>query len=241
MRVLLAEDDPMLGRAMCLGLMQNGYAVDWVTDGEAGLAALKAHRYDCVLLDLGLPRLTGEEFLRLVRASGDTYQPIIVITARGQVEDRILMLDQGADDYLVKPFDLEEMSARMRAVVRRSHGGDHDTGQLLHGPLTMSPSNRTVTWYGQPVSLTTKEFWILELLMRRRNRTVSRQQIEDALYGCGEEVESNAVQVHVHHLRRKLDPRIILTVRGVGYQLCPEHELSMTPVEPAAQMPGRPG
>ncbi|MEX8518246.1 MAG: response regulator transcription factor [Leptothrix sp. (in: b-proteobacteria)] len=218
MRVLLAEDDPMLGRATCLGLTQSGYAVDWVTSGDQGLAALEGQRYDCVLLDLGLPRLSGEMFLRRIRGQ-QRYTPVIIITARGGVEDRIQMLDEGADDYLVKPFDLDEVAARVRAVVRRTQATDQGEDELVHGPLTLNPSSRSVLWNGRHVPLTTKEFWVLELLMRRRNRMVSRQQIEEALYGWGEEIESNAVQVHIHHLRRKLDSRLIVTARGLGYQL----------------------
>ena len=224
MRVLLAEDDPMLGRATCLGLTQTGYAVDWVTSGDQGLAAMDGQRYDCVLLDLGLPRLSGEAFLRRIRAQS-RYTPVIILTARGQLEDRIHMLDEGADDYLVKPFDLDEVAARVRAVVRRAQASEESEDDLVHGPLSMNPSNRSVMWNGRHVPLTTKEFWVLELLMRRRNRMVSRQQIEEALYGWGEEIESNAVQVHIHHLRRKLDARLIVTARGLGYQLASVQQL----------------
>jgi DNA-binding response OmpR family regulator len=228
MRVLLAEDDPMLGRATCLGLTQSGYAVDWVTSGDQGLSAMDGQRYDCVLLDLGLPRLSGEQFLRRIRGQ-QRYTPVIIITARGGVEDRIQMLDEGADDYLVKPFDLDEVAARVRAVVRRAQAGDQGEEELVHGPLTLHPASRSVHWNGRHVPLTTKEFWVLELLMRRRNRMVSRQQIEEALYGWGEEIESNAVQVHIHHLRRKLDPRLIITARGLGYQLAAVPQLEADP------------
>ncbi|MFM2058395.1 MAG: hypothetical protein RLY71_2780 [Pseudomonadota bacterium] len=228
MRVLLAEDDPMLGRATCLGLTQSGYAVDWVTSGDQGLSAMDGQRYDCVLLDLGLPRLSGEQFLRRIRGQ-QRYTPVIIITARGGVEDRIQMLDEGADDYLVKPFDLDEVAARVRAVVRRAQAGDQGEEELVHGPLTLHPASRSVHWNGRHVPLTTKEFWVLELLMRRRNRMVSRLQIEEALYGWGEEIESNAVQVHIHHLRRKLDPRLIITARGLGYQLAAVPQLESDP------------
>ncbi|MBK6853754.1 MAG: response regulator transcription factor [Burkholderiales bacterium] len=228
MRVLLAEDDAMLGRATCLGLMQSGYAVDWVTSAEQGLAALDTQNYDCVLLDLGLPGMSGEECLRVMRTQA-RYTPVIIITARGHVEDRIQLLDEGADDYLVKPFDLDEVAARVRAVVRRAQVGDVGEEDVVHGPLTLQPASRSVLWNGRHVALTTKEFWVLELLMRRRSRTVSRQQIEEALYGWGEEIESNAVQVHIHHLRRKLDPRLIITTRGMGYQLAPAQMLNSDP------------
>jgi DNA-binding response OmpR family regulator len=213
MRVLLAEDDAMLGRATCLGLMQSGYAVDWVTSAEQGLAALDTQNYDCVLLDLGLPGMSGEECLRVMRTQS-RYTPVIIITARGHVEDRIQLLDEGADDYLVKPFDLDEVAARVRAVVRRAQVGDVGEEEVVHGPLTLQPASRSVLWNGRHVALTTKEFWVLELLMRRRSRTVSRQ------------IESNAVQVHIHHLRRKLDARLIVTTRGMGYQLAPAQMLN---------------
>jgi DNA-binding response OmpR family regulator len=217
MRLLLAEDDRLLGQATCMGLMQRGYAVDWVTNGNQVITACRSHAYDCVLLDLNLPELDGEACLRNIRAWRN-YVPVVVLTARSHVGDRIDLLDHGADDYMVKPFDLEEMAARVRAVVRRAQSTTETLG-MTHGPLRLMPLSRSVQWHDAIVQLTSKEFWILEALVRRRDRPVTRQQLEEMLYGWGEEVGSNAVEVHIHHLRRKLHPKLVLTVRGAGYQI----------------------
>ena len=217
MRLLFAEDDVLLGRATCVALLQAGHAVDWVTNGNQLLAALGKDEYDCVLLDLGLPGPSGEDCLRSLRARHQRV-PVVVLTARGQKDDRIAMLDMGADDYMVKPYDLDEMAARVRAVVRRSHDNEHKT-EYVHGPLQVQLLTRTVLWYGESVALTGKEYLLLEALVRQPTRIVSREALERALYGWGEEIGSNAVEVHVHHLRRKLSPKLIVTLRGVGYQL----------------------
>jgi DNA-binding response OmpR family regulator len=193
--------------------------VDWVTTGQQVIASLGMHRYDCVLLDLGLPELSGEDCLRHLRARQERT-PVIVLTARGHKGDRISMLDLGADDYMVKPYDLDELAARVRAVVRRVQDGD-GTAALTHGPLQVLPLDRTVLWHGARLTLTSKEFLLLDAMIRRPGRVATREQLELALYGWGEEIGSNAVEVHVHHLRRKLHPGLIVTVRGVGYQLCP--------------------
>jgi DNA-binding response OmpR family regulator len=223
-RLLFAEDDPLLGRATCMSLLQAGYAVDWVTDGKQVVDALGKFRYDCLLLDLGLPELSGEDCLRILRTRQERL-PVIVLTARGQKGDRIGLLDLGADDYMVKPYDLDELAARVRAVVRRAQESD-GTAVLAHGPLQVLPLDRTVRWHGNRVALTSKEFILLDVMVRRANRIVSRDQLEQALCGFGEEIGSNAVEVHVHHLRRKLHPNLIITVRGAGYQLCPPERLA---------------
>jgi DNA-binding response OmpR family regulator len=222
MRLLFAEDDVLLGRATCVALLKVGHAVDWVTSGDQLLAALERETYDCLLLDLGLPGLSGEDCLRAIR-SGQRRLPVVVLTARGQKDDRIAVLDLGADDYMVKPYDLDEMAARVRAVVRRNRE-DHSP-ELIHGPLVLRPLTRSVLWRGQPVTLTGKEFMLLDALMRATNRSVTREHLEAALYGWGEEIGSNAVEVHVHHLRRKLSRRLIITTRGVGYRLGAEDQL----------------
>lgn len=231
MRLLLAEDDPSLGRATCLSLLQAGWGVDWVTNGNQVVSLLARHKYDCVLLDLGLPELSGEDCLRNLRARQGRI-PVIVLTARGQKGDRISLLDLGADDYMVKPYDLDELAARVRAVVRRTNDAD-GSAAMMHGPLQVLPLDRTALWHGVKMSLTSKEFLLLDALIRRPNRIATREQLEMALYGWGEEIGSNAVEVHVHHLRRKLHPGLIVTVRGVGYQLCPNERLNELAPPPA--------
>jgi len=220
-RLLLVEDDSLLGGSVKQGLEQDGFAVDWVTDGRAADGALASHRYDAVLLDLGLPGVEGDALLRSWRARSDKT-PILVLTARGFVLDRVRLLNMGADDYMVKPFDLMELCARVRAIVRRTAG---QSGEVLeHGPLQIYTESRKVLWHGNRVDITNKQFWLLEALVRNKNRILSRHQLEDTLYGWGEEVESNAVEVHIHHLRRKLSRNLILTVRGAGYSL--SHDFS---------------
>ncbi len=215
MRVLLAEDDDMLGAATRAGLVQDGYIVDWVREGAAFLAVIKVHTYDAVLLDLGLPDASGVDLLRTLRST-QNHTPVIIITARGQVSDRVQLLDLGADDYVSKPFDLDELTARIRAVTRRGVGQAAEA--LECGPLRLNLSSHTATWREAPLSLTNKEFWLLETFLRNRPRVLSRRQLEEAVYGWGDEVESNAVEVHIHHLRKKISPQVIRTVRGVGYQ-----------------------
>jgi two-component system response regulator QseB len=216
MRVLLVEDDPMIGRAVCAGLQGGGYAVDWVRDGGEAELALANGVYDLALLDLGLPRRDGMEILRSVRRNG-TKLPVLVITARDSVADRVAGLDEGADDYLVKPFDLDELLARARAVIRRHEG--RPSPERSYGALTVDPARRRVTFRGAPVELSGREFAVLEALMKEPGSVVSRDKLEDAVYGWGEEVESNSIEVHLHHLRRKLSPELIRNVRGVGYRI----------------------
>ena len=216
MRVLVVEDDPMIGRAVVAGLHQQGYAVDWVRDGAEAELALGHAVYDVALLDLGLPRRDGLEVLKGVRRAKNDL-PILIITARDAVADRIAGLDSGADDYLVKPFDLDELLARTRAVIRR-HGG-RSQSEIAYGALTLDPARRRVLFQGAEVELSPREFAVLEALLKEPGAVVSRERLEDAVYGWGEEVGSNSIEVHVHHLRRKLVPELIRNVRGVGYRI----------------------
>jgi len=216
MRVLVVEDDPMIGRAVADGLQGDGYAVDWVRDGEAAELALKHGPYDLAVLDLGLPRKDGFDVLKSLRRVRIEV-PVLIITARDAVADRIAGLDHGADDYLVKPFDLDELLARARAVVRRRAG--RASPEISFGALTLDPAKRAVSWRGKRVELSAREFAVLEVLMREPGTVVSRTRLEDSVYGWGEEVGSNSVEVHLHHLRKKLDPALIRNVRGVGYRV----------------------
>jgi two-component system response regulator QseB len=215
MRVLVVEDDPMIGRAVADGLQGDGYAVDWVRDGGAAELALKHGPYDLAVLDLGLPK-DGFEVLKSLRRA-KIEVPVLIITARDAVADRIAGLDHGADDYLVKPFDLDELLARARAVVRRRAG--RATPEIQYGALSVDPAKREVSWRGTRIELSAREFAVLEALMREPGTVVSRAKLEDSVYGWGEEVGSNSVEVHLHHLRKKLDPALIRNVRGVGYRV----------------------
>ena len=218
MRILLVEDDTMLGGAVQKHLAHAGFAVDWVLNGKDFTEAVNCHTYDFVVLDLGLPDISGEALLlRLHRAQTNTR--VIVVTARGSICDRITMLKMGADDFLVKPYDLEELSARIGCLQRRLPTANADEGASCFGPLHLFPLRLAATWNDVNVPLTHREFWVLEVLVRRKNQTMTRAQIEEALYGWGEEVESNAVEVYVHMLRKKFRPDLILTIRGVGYKL----------------------
>lgn len=216
MRILLVEDDRLLGDGIRAGLMQAGLAVDWVQDGRAAETALATEGYDAVVLDLGLPRLSGMEVLDRARAVRNRV-PVLILTARDTVADRIAGLDAGADDYLLKPFDLGELQARLRALLRRS--GNQAEPVFTHGALRLDPAARSVSWNGQPVELSAREFAVLHALLLNAGRVLSKAQLEEKLYGWGEEVESNAVEVFIHHLRRKLAPELIRTMRGVGYMI----------------------
>ena len=216
MRVLLVEDDPMIGRAVVAGLRDGGYAVDWAHDGTEAEIALANGVYELALLDLGLPRRSGLEILKGLRRSGKTL-PVLIITAHDSVSDRIAGLDEGADDYLIKPFDLDELLARARAVIRRHEG--RASPEITYGALTIDPAKRLVLFRGEQVDLSAREFAVLEALMKEPGAVVSREKLEDAVYGWGEEIESNSIEVHLHHLRRKLKPQLIRNVRGVGYRI----------------------
>jgi DNA-binding response OmpR family regulator len=216
MRILIVEDDSLLGDGIQAGLRQAGFAADWVRDGLAADAALAVERFAAVVLDLGLPRLSGLELLRRLRAAGNVV-PVLILTARDAVADRVAGLDAGGDDYVVKPFDLDELAARLRALVRRAHGQAAAT--LRVGELELDPAAHAARFAGRPVELSAREFAVLQALTLNAGRVLSREQLEQALYGWGEEVESNAIEVHIHHLRRKLRAELIRTVRGVGYTM----------------------
>lgn len=226
MRLLLVEDDRMIGSSLRAVLQSQGHAVDWLRDVASARTAMQTERFDLVLLDVSLPATSaslaqspddnGLTLLREWRARRDDT-PVIVLTARDTAQDRVAGLDLGADDYLVKPFDVDELGARIRAVMRR-HGG-HTQTAWTHGPLTLDPSTRQVSLHGQPVVLSAREFALLEALMARPGAVLSRAQLEDRLYGWSDAVESNAVSVYVHQLRRKLGPQWIGSMRGVGYFL----------------------
>lgn len=216
MRLLLVEDDPMIGDSVRTGLLQDGFAVDWVQDGRAAEIALQTNAYDTLLLDLGLPRKGGLDVLSALRRRGNSI-PVLILTARDAVADRVKGLDAGADDYLVKPFDLEELAARVRALLRRKSGSADPVIQV--GGLNLNPATHEVTLDGKPVSLSAREFALIHALAARPGVVYSRAQLEEKLYGWGQEVESNTVEVYVHSLRRKLGANIIQNVRGVGYMV----------------------
>lgn len=214
MRILLVEDDELLGDGLAAGLRHCGYNVDWLRDGESARAALATEDYAALVLDLGLPRLDGMAVLRLLRAEGNAI-PVLILTARDTTWDKVGGLDSGADDYLVKPVDLDELAARLRALTRRGSGTR--VPLLKFREVDLDPAARRVRVLGQPVEVSAREFVILEMLMRNVGKVISRAQLESALYGWGEGAESNVVEVHIHHLRRKLGADLIRTVRGVGY------------------------
>jgi two-component system, OmpR family, response regulator QseB len=214
MRLLLAEDDRMIGAGVERGLKRDGFTVDWVQDGEAALLALEEGVHDLLLLDLGLPRRSGLDVLTAMRRRGDR-RPVLILTARDAVADRVAGLDAGADDYLVKPFDLDELAARIRALARR-HGGRAEA-VVTWGALEVRPATREVRMRGQPVALSAREFALLEALLARPGAVLSRAQLEEKIYGWNDEIGSNAVEVHLHGLRRKLATDAIRNVRGVGW------------------------
>lgn len=214
MRILLAEDDAMLGDGLRAGLRQLGFLVDWVRDGAAAEREIATGGYAAAVLDLGLPQKDGLEVLQTLRERKNAT-PVLVLTARDAVPDRIRGLDLGADDYVLKPVDLLELGARLRSLIRRAHGQASDT--LRCGAVRLEPSSRQVSLNGDPVALSMREFDLLHVLILNAGRVLSREQLEQKLYSWGYEVESNAIEVHIHHLRRKLLPDLIQTVRGIGY------------------------
>jgi two-component system, OmpR family, response regulator QseB len=218
MRILLVEDDPMIGKTLQQALTQDGYAVDRVTDGEAGKTALAAAQgaYAMVLLDLGLPRKGGLELLRELRRSGNRVR-VLIVTARDAVADRVAGLDAGADDYLTKPFSLDELTARMRALLRRDIRREDNV--LRHASLALDTVTHLVTQHGSAVDVSAREFALLAALLERPGAALSKAQLEERIYRWGDEVESNAVEVHIHNLRKKLGSETIRTLRGVGYAL----------------------
>lgn len=221
MRLLLVEDDEAFGAALRDGLQIEGHQVEWLRSGQSVETLLLAHRYDAMLLDLGLPDTDGELLLRAMRQRRDPT-PVLVISARGHRDDRIGLLDQGADDYMVKPIDLGELEARLRALLRRGRSEAPDSvNLLLHGALRVDPGSGTVQLRSRRIHLRERERWLLELFLRDRDRTFTRAQLESELYGDDSPVDSNAIEVYVHHLRRKISSDIVVTVRGRGYRLGP--------------------
>jgi two-component system OmpR family response regulator/two-component system response regulator QseB len=216
MHILLAEDDQLLGDGLRAGLRQLGFQVDWVRDGNAAERELRAQEYVAAVLDLGLPQKDGMEVLAAVRKAGISL-PILILTARDAVPDRIRGLDIGADDYVVKPVDMHELAARLRALVRRAHGQVQE--HLSAQDILLDPASRTVQKAGKQVALSSREFDLLQAFMLNADHVLSREQLEQYLYSWGQEVDSNAVEVHIHNLRRKLGASLIQTVRGVGYIL----------------------
>ena len=219
MRILLAEDDSLLGDGLRAGLRQLGFQVDWVRDGEAAERELRAQPYAAAVLDLGLPRKDGLAVLTAIRAA-HIATPVLVLTARDTVPERILGLDLGADDYVVKPVDLNELAARLRALVRRAYGQPQEC--LSAQDVVLDPASRAVRQGGVSVTLSNREFDLLQAFMLGAGRVLSREQLEQQLYSWGQEVDSNAIEVHIHNLRRKLGNTLIHTVRGVGYTLLRE-------------------
>ncbi len=214
MRILLVEDDPLLGDGVRAGLKLADYAVDWVRDGEAGRLALLDQTYDACVLDLGLPRRDGLSLLRELRGRGNAT-PVLILTARDSSADKVAGLDAGADDYLVKPFDLAELQARLRALIRRAGGAASPT--LSHAGVVLDPAGKRVSLEQQVVALSAREFALLHDLLSHKNRIRSRAELEESLYAWGEETESNTVEVYIHHLRKKFGADFIRTVRGLGY------------------------
>lgn len=214
MRILLAEDDPLLGDGLLKGLAHEGYVVDWVKDGLAASHALKVEKFDLVVLDLGLPKRPGLEVLREFRAAGSTV-PVLILTARETIEDRVKGLDSGADDYLTKPFDLDELSARLRALQRRF--SVRATLAIFYGSIELDPAAHSVKQNGEVISLPRREFTLLQKLLENPGRVLSRDLLTQTLYGWGEEVDSNALEVHIHNLRKKFSGDFIKTIRGIGY------------------------
>jgi two-component system response regulator QseB len=218
MRLIVAEDDPMIGESVVRGLRHEGFAVDWVRDGGAAEAALAEGVHDLLLLDLGLPRKAGLDLLRAMRRRGDA-RPVLVVTARDAVADRVAGLDAGADDYVVKPFELAELAARVRALLRRRGGRAAPVVEV--GPIALDPAAHEVRVRGEPVAVSGREFALLEALLARPGAVLSRAQLEEKLYGWEDEIGSNAVEVHLSTLRRKLPPGTIRNVRGVGWTIAP--------------------
>jgi len=214
MRILLVEDDELLGDAVKTGLTQFGYIVDWLKDGDLARSAIKTEEFELIILDLGLPKLSGIQLLQGIRQTGNTT-PVIILTARDSIEERVKGLDSGADDYITKPFDLNELSARVRALTRRSQGR---ADAILHyNNITLDPAAHSVLLDGAPVNVPRREFALLQKLLENSGQVLSREQLMQSMYGWDEDVDSNALEVHIHNLRKKLNANFIRTIRGVGY------------------------
>lgn len=216
MRILLVEDDLDLGDVVKAGLSQCGYAVDWLKDGQSADQALKSENFDAVILDLGIPKLTGIKLLENLRARG-SRTPVLILTARETVMDRINGLDSGADDYMVKPFDLDELTARLRALQRRST--ERASADIIFGEITLDPASHVVTYKGETLNLPRREFALLQKLLENQGKALSREQLNQSLYSWDEDVDSNALEVHIHNLRKKFGSNLVRTIRGVGYMV----------------------
>lgn len=216
MRILLVEDDSLLGDGVCTGLRRENNAVDWVKNGESALLAVSETQYDCIILDIGLPRINGLEVLRIMRESGNKA-PVLILTAQDDIADRVAGLDAGADDYLVKPFEFTELCARLRALTRRNRGTASET--LDYREIKIDTTAHTVEYRGQGIDLPRREFALLVELITNQGRVLSRQQLEQKLYSWGDEIESNTIEVYIHHLRKKFGNDLIKTVRGIGYTI----------------------
>ena len=214
MHLLLVEDDLMLGEALQEALSPRSYVVDWVKDGASALRALATQEFDLMVLDIGLPDIDGLSVLKTLRKEKKDI-PVLLLTARDTLSDKVTGLDAGADDYLLKPFDLDELLARLRAISRRASG--RSAAQIIHGKLTINPDDQSLSYNGQAVSLARREYMLLIKLIENAGRILSREQLEQSLYGWTDDVESNALEVHIHHLRKKISNDLIRTVRGVGY------------------------
>lgn len=218
MRLLLVEDDPLIGDGIRAGLGQEDYSVDWFNDARSAEMALQSEQYDLMVLDIGLPDRSGLDILKELRSRGDDL-PVLILTAHDAVRDRVDGLDCGADDYMVKPFDLDELSARLRALLRRSSG--RASSEIRHGDIVLDPAAHSVTLAGESIDISPREYAVLHLLLENVGKVMSRSRLEEGLYSWGGEVESNAIEVYVHHLRKKLGSDLIRTIRGVGYIIDP--------------------
>jgi two-component system, OmpR family, response regulator QseB len=218
MRLLLVEDDPLIGDGIRAGLRQEDYSVDWFTEARTAEMALQTEQYDLMILDLGLPDKSGLEILKHLRTKASDL-PVLILTARDAVSDRVAGLDSGADDYMLKPFDLDELSARLRALLRRSSG--RASSEIVHGDITLDPAAHSVSKDGTTIDISPREYAVLHLLLSNTGKVMSRSRLEEGLYSWDGEVESNAIEVYVHHLRKKLGAELIRTIRGVGYIIDP--------------------
>jgi DNA-binding response OmpR family regulator len=218
-RILLVEDDALLGDGVCAGLRRDDNTVDWVKNGETALSAIAETQYDCVILDIGLPRMSGLEVLQHVRKSDNTV-PVLILTAQDGIDDRVKGLDAGADDYVVKPFEFAELCARLRALTRRTRGKASES--IRYKDINIDTSAHNVEYNGKPVELSRREYTLLIEMITNQGRVLSRQHLEQKLYSWGDEIESNTIEVYIHHLRKKLYSDLIKTVRGIGYIVAKE-------------------
>ncbi len=214
MRILLVEDDTLLGDGVCAGLRRENNAVDWVKNGETALSAVQDTQYDCIILDVGLPRMSGLDVLQRMRETNNNT-PVLILTAQDDISDRVKGLDAGADDYLIKPFEFTELCARLRALTRRNRGTSSET--IQYKEIIINTTAHTVTYKNQPVALSRREFALLVELITGQGRVLSRHKLEQKLYSWGDEIESNTIEVYIHHLRKKFYSELIKTVRGIGY------------------------